>query len=41
VVAVPNRTFPPPQDVLAQADLVVTEVNELRPELLEGLPERG
>jgi HAD superfamily hydrolase (TIGR01509 family) len=40
VVAVPNRDFPPPRDVLDQADLVVTDVNQLRPELLEGLPER-
>jgi HAD superfamily hydrolase (TIGR01509 family) len=40
VVAVPNRAFPPPRDVLDQADLVVADVNELRPELLEGLPER-
>jgi HAD superfamily hydrolase (TIGR01509 family) len=40
VVAVPNRAFPPPQEVLDQADLVVTDVRELRPEVLEGLPER-
>jgi HAD superfamily hydrolase (TIGR01509 family) len=41
VVAVPNRAFPPPRDVLDQADLVVTSVAELRPELLEGLPARA
>jgi hypothetical protein len=40
VVAVPNRAFPPPRDVLDQADLVVTDVRELRPEVLEELPER-
>jgi HAD superfamily hydrolase (TIGR01509 family) len=40
VVAVPNRAFPPPQEVLDQADLVVTDVRELRPEVLEDLPER-
>jgi HAD superfamily hydrolase (TIGR01509 family) len=41
VVAVPNRAFPPPEDVVDQADLVVAEVGELRPELVEGLAERG
>jgi HAD superfamily hydrolase (TIGR01509 family) len=41
VVAVPNRAFPPPPDVVGQADLVVSGVGELRPELLEALPERA
>jgi hypothetical protein len=38
---VPNRDFPPPRDVLDQAELVVTGVDELRPEVLERLPERA
>jgi beta-phosphoglucomutase-like phosphatase (HAD superfamily) len=41
VVAVPNHAFPPPRDVLDRADLVVTSVAELRPEVLEGLPARA
>jgi HAD superfamily hydrolase (TIGR01509 family) len=35
VVAVPNREFPPTQEALALADLVVRSLEELTPELLE------
>jgi HAD superfamily hydrolase (TIGR01509 family) len=32
VVAIPNRTFPPPDDVLALASTVLPSIRELRPE---------
>jgi hypothetical protein len=38
-VAVPNRTFPPPADVVALADVVVTTLGELTPELVTSLVE--
>jgi HAD superfamily hydrolase (TIGR01509 family) len=34
VVAIPNREFPPPPDVLEIADIVIRDLDELRPELL-------
>jgi beta-phosphoglucomutase-like phosphatase (HAD superfamily) len=34
VVAIPNRAFPPPADVLALASVVVESINELNPELV-------
>lgn len=34
VVAIPNRAFPPPPDVLALANLVLDTIRELEPELL-------
>jgi HAD superfamily hydrolase (TIGR01509 family) len=40
VVAVPNRVYPPPDDLLDQADLVLRGVDELAPAALEGLPAR-
>jgi hypothetical protein len=36
VVAVPNPHFPPDEDALAGADVVVRSVAELTPELLSG-----
>ena len=33
VVAIPNRAFPPPDEVLALADVVLESITELRPEL--------
>jgi beta-phosphoglucomutase-like phosphatase (HAD superfamily) len=36
VVAVPNPHFPPDEDALARADVVVRSVAELTPELLSG-----
>ena len=32
VVAIPNRAFPPPPNVLALADVVLDSIGELRPE---------
>jgi HAD superfamily hydrolase (TIGR01509 family) len=37
VVAIPNRTFPPPPDVLAMADVVLEFLAELTPELVGDL----
>jgi beta-phosphoglucomutase-like phosphatase (HAD superfamily) len=37
VVAVPNRRFPPAPELLAAADLVVTDLRVLTPEALERL----
>jgi HAD superfamily hydrolase (TIGR01509 family) len=34
VVAIPNRAFPPPADVLALASVVVESIKELDPELV-------
>jgi len=36
VVAIPNRAFPPPADILALADVVLDSINELEPEVLLG-----
>jgi HAD superfamily hydrolase (TIGR01509 family) len=41
VVAVPNRTFPPPAEVVALADLVVTSLRELTPDLVASVTEEG
>jgi HAD superfamily hydrolase (TIGR01509 family) len=35
VVAIPNRAFPPPADVLALADLVLESIKELDPETIK------
>jgi HAD superfamily hydrolase (TIGR01509 family) len=37
VVAIPNRTFPPPRDVLAMADVMLKSLTDLTPELVEDL----
>jgi beta-phosphoglucomutase-like phosphatase (HAD superfamily) len=37
VIAIPNREFPPPQDALDLADVVIRSLAELRPELIETL----
>jgi hypothetical protein len=34
VVAIPNPTFPPDEDALAEADVVLASLYELRPEAL-------
>jgi HAD superfamily hydrolase (TIGR01509 family) len=36
VVAIPNRAFPPPDDVLALADVVLDSIKQLTPEVLLG-----
>jgi HAD superfamily hydrolase (TIGR01509 family) len=36
-IALPNRAFPPPDDVLAQAHVVLSSLHELTPELVESL----
>jgi hypothetical protein len=36
-IAIPNRAFPPPDDVLAQAHVVLSNLCELTPELVESL----
>ena len=38
VIAVPNRTFPPGQDALAEADAVLDSLDELTPEVVEPTP---
>ncbi|HSO95179.1 MAG TPA: HAD-IA family hydrolase, partial [Acidimicrobiia bacterium] len=37
VVAIPNRTFPPPPDVVSMADVVLGSVAELTPVTVRGL----
>ena len=36
VVAIPNRAFPPPDEVVALADVVLDSITELEPEILLG-----
>jgi beta-phosphoglucomutase-like phosphatase (HAD superfamily) len=36
VVAIPNRAFPPPADVLALASVVLESIKELDPEVVTG-----
>jgi HAD superfamily hydrolase (TIGR01509 family) len=38
VVAIPNPTYPPDEEALAQADAVIDSLDELTPELLAGAP---
>jgi HAD superfamily hydrolase (TIGR01509 family) len=40
VVAVPNRRYPPPPELVQAADLVLTDVRELSPAAIEGLGSR-
>jgi HAD superfamily hydrolase (TIGR01509 family) len=40
VVAIPNRDYPPDEQELALADVVIGSLSELRPELLRGSDER-
>ena len=35
VVAIPNPHFPPDEDALAQADVVLRSIDELTPEVIE------
>jgi HAD superfamily hydrolase (TIGR01509 family) len=35
VIAIPNAAFPPPEDALALADVVLTSIADLRPERVE------
>jgi hypothetical protein len=35
VVAIPNAHFPPPNDVLALADVVLDSIAELNPDVVE------
>jgi hypothetical protein len=37
VVAIPNQHFPPPDDVLAAADVVLPSIRALTPGLIEAL----
>jgi HAD superfamily hydrolase (TIGR01509 family) len=42
VVAIPNTRFPPDEDALAAADLVIPSINDLTPDTVEGNePPRG
>jgi beta-phosphoglucomutase-like phosphatase (HAD superfamily) len=36
VIAIPNRHFPPGEDALAEADVVLDSIDELTPEVAEG-----
>ena len=40
VVAIPNRAFPPPADVLALANVVLASIKELDPEVVREVVER-
>jgi hypothetical protein len=35
VIAFPNRTYPPDEEALAQADVVISSLDALTPELVE------
>ena len=37
VVAVPNRRYPPPAELVRAADLALTDLRELSPAAIEGL----
>jgi HAD superfamily hydrolase (TIGR01509 family) len=37
VIAIPNHDFPPTEDALGLADVVIEELDELRPQLVEAL----
>jgi beta-phosphoglucomutase-like phosphatase (HAD superfamily) len=37
VIAIPNRAFPPEQDALESADVVLHSIEQLRPELVAAL----
>jgi HAD superfamily hydrolase (TIGR01509 family) len=41
VVAIPNLHFPPPDDVLAEADVVLGSLDELMPDAVEPRPRAG
>jgi HAD superfamily hydrolase (TIGR01509 family) len=36
VVAIPNKRFPPDEDALAAADVIIPSINELTPDAVEG-----
>jgi hypothetical protein len=36
VIAIPNRRYPPPDDAVALADVVLDSVDELTPDLVAG-----
>jgi hypothetical protein len=36
VIAIPNPTYPPGDDALSQADVVVGSLDELSPEIVAG-----
>ena len=40
VIAIPNPHFPPPEDVLAEADLALESLSELRPDAVESASSR-
>jgi beta-phosphoglucomutase-like phosphatase (HAD superfamily) len=40
VIAIPNPHFPPPEDVLAEADLVLDSLDELTPDAVESASSR-
>ena len=40
VIAIPNRHFPPPDDVLGLADLVLDSLDELTPDAVESASSR-
>ena len=37
VVAIPNRAFPPPDDVLALASVVLESIQQLDPDVVKGV----
>jgi beta-phosphoglucomutase-like phosphatase (HAD superfamily) len=41
IVAIPNREFPPPPEVLATADVVLPSIQDLEPAVIEALDTQG
>ena len=41
VIAIPNRRYPPPEDALGLADLVLESLDELTPEVVTRLSTLG
>jgi hypothetical protein len=41
VIAIPNRRYPPGEDALTKADLVLSSLHDLTTEAVEGVDIRG
>ncbi len=41
VIAIPNERFPPEEETLAEADVVLGSISELTPAIVEGLDTQG
>jgi hypothetical protein len=38
VVAMPNRRYPPPRELVQAADLVISDLRQLTPAAIAGIP---